>query len=488
MRRRSVMPTRLVGVLILILCMAPVLPVVAGRGLFFRRSVRSYGSTGASAGSWGSHGASGGRRVTYSNTRGAGSHGQVAGQQQVAGSYASHGATGGAAGSRVATTQGTVRPNYPSNRVVVRRVTKPNPTRAITSAPARVSIPRTPVETNGEDFGAPSSIAKRTTLPGPPNPVAPPSPQNRTLARAAYHTNDVAFHDLLPLDSIARLETRRQVLLKPTIATKSSTPNQVEVTDRVQLPNANELTESDRQPELQPTDIATLPNNVEKTSSRSIVAPSDAAVDSADTLSEQPEDQITEGDADSAKQETEPSVADLDQPLEGSSDSDVLTDSTQTGESSSSLTSVLVNPTSSDDDADSGEDSLTDDASDSVVSQQPLPEPEPKPKPKPKPEPEPEPEPLPAPPQRARLVLNVPDNAEVYLMGRKMVTAGETRKYNVPVKDPAKLYTYRIRVRTERGQAVETSQLIRAGQRLELTISLESGRLAVSQPMVSVFK
>ena len=72
-------------------------------------------------------------------------------------------------------------------------------------------------------------------------------------------------------------------------------------------------------------------------------------------------------------------------------------------------------------------------------------------------------------------------------MDRKMVTKGDTRLFNVPVNDPDKVHSYRIRVRTSTGQVVESTQLIRAGERLELTIADEGGRLAISPAQVTAF-
>jgi len=82
---------------------------------------------------------------------------------------------------------------------------------------------------------------------------------------------------------------------------------------------------------------------------------------------------------------------------------------------------------------------------------------------------------------RARLVLHVPESAEVFLMNQKMSTMGTTRLFNVPVNDPTKDHSYSIRVVTQNGLVVESTQLIRAGQRLELTFNDQSGTLALQQ-------
>lgn len=91
-------------------------------------------------------------------------------------------------------------------------------------------------------------------------------------------------------------------------------------------------------------------------------------------------------------------------------------------------------------------------------------------------------------PKRARLVLHVPGSAEVFLMNRKMVTTGTTRLFNVPVNDPMKVHPYQIRVVTQHGVVVESTQQIRAGQRLELTFNDEAGTLALQPVQVSPFE
>ena len=203
----------LVGLLIFLLSVAPAMPAFAGRRLFQRRSVRSYGSSGATAGSWGSHGASGGGRVVYTNAHSVGSRGHAAVQQRSFGTYASHGAAGGSPQPHVvASSQHPVRVHYPSNRVVVRRA----PAQPSIAQPA--DIPSRPAVPSAHRGPSSLLVPKRTTLPAPTVAVVPPAPVTRVLERVAYNNDaEVPFSDSISGQSIARIESQPHIVMKPTL-------------------------------------------------------------------------------------------------------------------------------------------------------------------------------------------------------------------------------------------------------------------------------
>ena len=72
------------------------------------------------------------------------------------------------------------------------------------------------------------------------------------------------------------------------------------------------------------------------------------------------------------------------------------------------------------------------------------------------------------------LVLNVPEDATVYLAGQKMSVTGKERRFRVPIADPTREYTYRVRVEVERNGKVlvsETKQKLRGGTQLDLAVA-----------------
>ncbi|MGE0610103.1 MAG: TIGR03000 domain-containing protein [Pirellulales bacterium] len=83
----------------------------------------------------------------------------------------------------------------------------------------------------------------------------------------------------------------------------------------------------------------------------------------------------------------------------------------------------------------------------------------------------------------ARLVLNVPADAVVYLVDQRMTAAGTVRQYNVPKLKVGKTYGYPLRVEIVRnGQkhVIEATQKIRQGDKVEMVCDLEFGALTLS--------
>ena len=75
---------------------------------------------------------------------------------------------------------------------------------------------------------------------------------------------------------------------------------------------------------------------------------------------------------------------------------------------------------------------------------------------------------------QAELLMNVPEDADVYLVGTKMKSTGTQRLYRIPLKSTSKSYTYQIRVVvTRNGEKLvnETQRTVRAGQKLELSVA-----------------
>ena len=85
----------------------------------------------------------------------------------------------------------------------------------------------------------------------------------------------------------------------------------------------------------------------------------------------------------------------------------------------------------------------------------------------------------------ALLVLDVPEDAVVYLVGRKMKTKGTTRTYRIPLADASKDYTYPIRIEVVRdGETLvsETNKTIRADESVKVAVleTDEEGELVIA--------
>ena len=75
---------------------------------------------------------------------------------------------------------------------------------------------------------------------------------------------------------------------------------------------------------------------------------------------------------------------------------------------------------------------------------------------------------------RARLILNVPADAVVYMGDQRMTLTGTSREYLVPGLESGKQYRYAVRVEVVRDGTVyraDSVQQIQAGQRLDLVFS-----------------
>jgi len=74
----------------------------------------------------------------------------------------------------------------------------------------------------------------------------------------------------------------------------------------------------------------------------------------------------------------------------------------------------------------------------------------------------------------ATLVVQVPEDAVVYLVGQKMSITGPERHFRIPISDAGREYTYPVRVEVVRNGetlASETQHKIRAGQQVNVVIS-----------------
>jgi uncharacterized protein (TIGR03000 family) len=83
----------------------------------------------------------------------------------------------------------------------------------------------------------------------------------------------------------------------------------------------------------------------------------------------------------------------------------------------------------------------------------------------------------------ARLVLNVPADAKVYLVNQAMTLTGTTRNFSVPKLEGGKTYDYPIRVEIVRdGQTLTVSgqQKIKAGQTIELVCNEDGASLKLA--------
>lgn len=86
----------------------------------------------------------------------------------------------------------------------------------------------------------------------------------------------------------------------------------------------------------------------------------------------------------------------------------------------------------------------------------------------------PEADPVSADTSKATLIVKVPADATVYLVGQKMSLTGTERRYRIPVADPGKDYTYPVRVEVVRnGKTLvsETSHTVRGGQQVEVAVA-----------------
>ena len=87
---------------------------------------------------------------------------------------------------------------------------------------------------------------------------------------------------------------------------------------------------------------------------------------------------------------------------------------------------------------------------------------------------------------KAQIVISVPADAVIYLVGQKTKSTGEFRTYNSPVLKNGKKFGYPIRVELTRdGQTytAEGMQTVRAGDRVELKVEFDAqfGRLSLTQ-------
>ena len=87
--------------------------------------------------------------------------------------------------------------------------------------------------------------------------------------------------------------------------------------------------------------------------------------------------------------------------------------------------------------------------------------------------------------RRARIVFELPESAELYLVGEKMDLEGTTRKFVSPKLEEGKTYTYPIKVvwTDEDGQehTAEGRQKVRVGNRLVLRAEANGGTFRLTQ-------
>ena len=77
----------------------------------------------------------------------------------------------------------------------------------------------------------------------------------------------------------------------------------------------------------------------------------------------------------------------------------------------------------------------------------------------------------------ARLVVNVPSDAKVYLQDQLMTISGPVRRYVSPRLTPGTEYVYQIRVEVERdGRTLSktTTAKVRSGQNVDVKVALDS--------------
>ncbi len=86
--------------------------------------------------------------------------------------------------------------------------------------------------------------------------------------------------------------------------------------------------------------------------------------------------------------------------------------------------------------------------------------------------------------QHARIILNVPEDAVVYLGKKKMTTEGVTRSYLIPVPKPEVSYKYVVKV-VLAGEADilagVSEQSVKAGETLELSVAVGEKELTIDK-------
>lgn len=76
-------------------------------------------------------------------------------------------------------------------------------------------------------------------------------------------------------------------------------------------------------------------------------------------------------------------------------------------------------------------------------------------------------------PDHAVMIVHVPEDAEIYLAGRKMTTTGSVRSYRIPLKDAEREYRYPVRLQfTRDGKilAADHTQTLVAGKTVVLQV------------------
>ena len=76
-------------------------------------------------------------------------------------------------------------------------------------------------------------------------------------------------------------------------------------------------------------------------------------------------------------------------------------------------------------------------------------------------------------PDHAVMIVHAPEDAEIYLAGRKMTTTGSVRSYRIPLKDAEREYRYPVRLQfTRDGKilAADHTQTLVAGKTVVLQV------------------
>ena len=74
----------------------------------------------------------------------------------------------------------------------------------------------------------------------------------------------------------------------------------------------------------------------------------------------------------------------------------------------------------------------------------------------------------------ARLVMNVPENATIYCMGKKTTTTGTNRRFVIPLSTAGQEYDYPIKIEIVRdGKTISTESVakVQSGQTVELNVT-----------------
>jgi uncharacterized protein (TIGR03000 family) len=77
----------------------------------------------------------------------------------------------------------------------------------------------------------------------------------------------------------------------------------------------------------------------------------------------------------------------------------------------------------------------------------------------------------------ARLVVNVPENATIYCMGKKTTTTGTTRRFVIPITRAGQEFQYPVRVelvRDGKTYVAESLARVQSGKTVELSIAESS--------------